>query len=171
MNAGVSQSSSPLEVVVLIGLQASGKSTFYRKRFAETHAHVSKDNFRNNPRPQRRLEQLVREALSAGRSVVVDNTNPKRADREAIIRIAREHGARVVGYNFERNTKASVARNAQREGKARVEDVAIFSTAKAMEFPSLSEGFDALYFVRMAPEHGFTIETWREPTESSGEAQ
>jgi predicted kinase len=37
-----------MECVILIGLPASGKSTFFRERFAATHDHVSKDLLRNN---------------------------------------------------------------------------------------------------------------------------
>jgi len=32
-----------LELVVFTGLQASGKTSFYRHHLADTHAHVSKD--------------------------------------------------------------------------------------------------------------------------------
>jgi predicted kinase len=32
-----------MELVVFIGLPASGKSSFYRQRFSSTHALVSKD--------------------------------------------------------------------------------------------------------------------------------
>ena len=39
------------ELAILIGLQASGKSTFYRRHLAATHALVSKDRFRNNRNP------------------------------------------------------------------------------------------------------------------------
>ena len=42
------------ELVLLIGLQAAGKSTFYRARFAGTHDWVSKDRFPNNRNPARR---------------------------------------------------------------------------------------------------------------------
>ena len=63
------------ELVIFIGLQASGKTSFYRSRLAQTHVHISKDLMRNNRRPERRQQQLVREALSAGRSLVVD-THP-----------------------------------------------------------------------------------------------
>src|SRR3712207_7846959 len=43
-----------LELVVFAGLQASGKSTFFRTYFATTHALVSKDLFRNNRRSEER---------------------------------------------------------------------------------------------------------------------
>lgn len=43
-----------LEVLILIGLQASGKSTFCRKYFCSTHIVISKDYFRSSRRPRRR---------------------------------------------------------------------------------------------------------------------
>src|SRR5207248_10271594 len=70
-----------VELVLLGGLQASGKSSFSRARVAGTHEHVSRDNFPNNRNPARRQAVLVEEALRAGRSVVVDNTNPTPEDR------------------------------------------------------------------------------------------
>ena len=70
-----------LECVILIGLPASGKSTFYRERFSSTHDVVSKDAMRHTRQPQRRQEELIDASLAAGRSVVVDNTNPRAADR------------------------------------------------------------------------------------------
>lgn len=68
---------TPLEVAVLVGLQASGKSAFYRQRLSGDHELVSKDLFpRGARRKQDRQMRLVAEALEAGRSVAVDNTNP-----------------------------------------------------------------------------------------------
>jgi hypothetical protein len=37
-----------VELVIFIGLQASGKTSFYRACFAATHAHVSRDNSRRS---------------------------------------------------------------------------------------------------------------------------
>jgi len=52
-----------VELVILVGLQASGKSTFFRERFAATHEHVSKGLFRNNRNRNRRQRELVEAAL------------------------------------------------------------------------------------------------------------
>ena len=101
-----------MECVILIGLPASGKSTFYRERFAATHELVSKDAMRHNRQPQRRQEQLIEASLAVGRSVVVDNTNPLVSERASIIAIARRHGAQVAGYFF-----PTEARDALRVGK------------------------------------------------------
>jgi predicted kinase len=48
-----------MEVVLLVGLQGSGMSTFYRTHHAATHVLVSKDRLRNNRRPRRRQMQLI----------------------------------------------------------------------------------------------------------------
>lgn len=130
-----------------MGLPASGKTTFYRERLAATHDHVSKDLLRNNRRPQRRQEQLIADALSAGRSVAVDNTNPSRIARASLIALARAHGAEVIGYFFPADAKDAVRRNRQREGRERVPDVAIFTTRKRLQPPGYDEGFDRLYTV------------------------
>src|SRR5919205_3228255 len=90
-----------LELGVFVGLQASGKSTFFRERFAATHEHVSKDLFRNNRNPNRRQAQLISAALEQGSSVVVDNTNPTVEDRLALIELGHKFGARIIGYYFE----------------------------------------------------------------------
>ena len=138
-----------MECVILIGLPASGKSTFFRERFAGTHDHVSKDLLRNNRRPQRRQEQLIHESLAAGRSVVVDNTNPSVAVRSPLIAAARSQGAEVVGYFFVTEAGDALRRNRVREGRDRVPDVAIFTVRKRLEPPRMEEGFDRLFSVRM----------------------
>ena len=129
---------SDVECVILIGLPGAGKTTFYRERFAASHDHVSKDAMRNNRRPQRRQDQLLEQSLSAGRSVVVDNTNPGKAVRMPLIAAAKRHGADVVGYFFPVEARDALRRNRAREGRERVPDVAIFTTRKRLESPVFS---------------------------------
>lgn len=150
------------ELVLLIGLQATGKSTFTRERFAATHDWVSKDRFPNNRRPARRQRQLVEEALAAGRSVVVDNTNATVVERAELIALARSFGAAVVGYYFESRLEDCLARNRLRPGKSRVPDVALFATRKRLERPSPAEGFDRLFHVRLVSGGGFEVSDWSE---------
>jgi len=144
--------------VILAGLPASGKSTFYARRFAGSHVHISKDLW---PKSANKVSRQAREldaALSAGRPVVIDNTNPTVADRVALIEAARRHGARVVGYFFTATTREAVGRNRGREGAARVPDVAVFTTAKRMVVPQRSEGFDELYRVAITSEGEFDVQ-------------
>ncbi|HEY7424213.1 MAG TPA: ATP-binding protein [Gemmataceae bacterium] len=150
------------ELILFIGLQAAGKSSFYRARFADTHDLVSKDRFPNNRNPARRQRQLIEEALGAGRSVVVDNTNPTVNDRAELIALARSLGAAVFGYYFESRLADCLERNRQREGKARVPDLALYATRKRLCVPSLTEGFDRLHYVRLLGEGRFEILDWNE---------
>ena len=146
-----------MELVILIGLQASGKTAFYRTHFAATHEHVSKDRLRHNKKPSRRQAQLIDDALQAGRSVVVDNTTPTVADRAPLIALGRAHGARISGYYFAPSVSGSLERNREREGRARVPAVAIYATCKKLAPPSYAEGFDMLYVVRIAGHGAFEV--------------
>jgi predicted kinase len=137
------------ELVIFVGLQTSGKSTFFRERFAATHVHVSKDLFRDNKNPNRRQAQLIEAALKEGSPVVVDNTNPTVEDRLTLIELGRRFGARIVGYYFDSSVRQCIERNRLRTGKARVPDVAIYATASKLVPPSYPEGFDRLFSVRL----------------------
>lgn len=154
---------TPPELVLFVGVQGSGKTSFYRERFSGAHVHVSKDLFPNNRNKARRQGQLIGEALAGGRSAVLDNTNPTREDRAEAIALARDCGASVVGYVFVTDLQAAIERNQHREGKARVPDVATYATAKRLEWPNPEEGFDALYAVRLTPAGGFEVGPWRTP--------
>ena len=151
-----------MDLVILIGLQASGKSTFARQRLAE-YAYVSKDAMRNVRNKLRRQEAMLREAFAEGRSVVVDNTNPSAADRAALIALGREFGARVIGYYFASRIEECLVRNRQREGAARIPEVALYVTRGKLEHPAYAEGFDRLYFVELdAERRNFRVSPWRE---------
>jgi predicted kinase len=141
----------PLELIIFVGLQAAGKSTYYHTHLAATHVHVSKDLMKNSRDRDATQARMIDEALAAGRSVVVDNTNPTPAVRAPLVAQGRRHGARVVAYFFETVVKDAVARNRRREGNARVPDVAIFVTAKKIVAPTFAEGFDEVRVIAPLP--------------------
>ena len=147
-----------MDCVIFVGLPGAGKSTLYRDKFAATHVHVSKDLWPNATNREKRQAELIADSLGSGRSVVVDNTNPTVAERAKLIALARAHGARVVGYYFDVNTRTAVARNAERVGQGKVPNVAIFTTAKRLEPPTLAEGFDQLFRVTIAEDRSLTIQ-------------
>lgn len=145
------------ELVVFTGLQAAGKTSFYRERFAATHVHVSKDLWPNLRKKDDRQRRLVEQHLRAGHSVVVDNTNPTTDERAPLVAIARSVGARAVSYAFVTTVEEAIARNAAREGRARIADVGLFTVAKRLVLPTEDEGFDARFEVRLTAT-GFTLQ-------------
>jgi len=149
------------ECVILIGLPAAGKTTFYRERLAATHDHVSKDLLQRKRHPARVQEQRLADALSNGRSVVVDNTNASIAVRAPLVALARAYGASVTGYYFPTDAADALRRNRTRHGRTRVPDVAIFAIRKQLEPPSPDEGFDRLFIVRLnEPTRTFDVESY-----------
>lgn len=144
-----------VDAVIFVGIQAAGKTTFFRERFAGTHAHVNLDTQKTRAREDLLLQQCVAE----DRSFVVDNTNATVAQRAKYIALARANGYRVSGYYFAASATDAVRRNAERPAAQRVPVKAIFGTRHNLEIPSYAEGFERLFSVR-AVEGGFVVEEW-----------
>ncbi len=151
-----------MDIVVFIGLQGAGKSTFYQTHLAATHVYVSKDLLCRSKTMNKAMKQhkRVEEALQIGRSVVIDNTNPTKEDRAQLISLGHLYNATVVGYYFDASIKECLARNNERIGKARVPDKVIYITAKKMTLPTYEEGFDALFRVHTQKDKLFKVIDW-----------
>jgi hypothetical protein len=85
-----------VEAVVFVGIQASGKSSFYRARFFDTHLRINLDMLKTRHREQ----LLLHACIEAKQPFVVDNTNPSVEERARYIELALSGGFRVVGYYF-----------------------------------------------------------------------
>lgn len=142
-----------MEAVVFIGLQASGKSSFYGERFFSTHVRISLDLLRTRNRERRFLTLC----LETQQPFVIDNTNPSREERTKYIEPAKAAKYSIVGYYFRSKVDECLVRNQNRLGL--VPEVGILSTAKKLELPKLEEGFGSLNYVRLT-ESGFVVEEW-----------
>jgi len=145
-----------MQAVILIGIQASGKTSFYRERFFDTHIRLSLDML--HTRHRERL--LVKSCLSARQAFVIDNTNSRTADRAIYIELARQAGFRVIGYYFQTELDAAIARNLKRQGKQAIPVKGVIGTFKRLEPPTRDEGFDELYSVRLDPESRFAVSSY-----------
>ncbi len=126
------------EAVIFVGLQGSGKTTYFEKHFAGTHEHVSRDV----QRTAEREAALIRECLASGRSFVLDNTNATRAVRAPYIQQAKAAGFYVRSYFFDTPVRTAIGRNNHRKDKKSIPVPAILRTAKLLEPPTLDEGID-----------------------------
>lgn len=141
----------------MIGLQASGKTTFCRQVLAADHVLVSKDAFPHARNRQRRQMRLIAEALAEGRSVAVDNTNPSPDEWRPLVDAARAYGAAAVAYWFPPDLTATRERNAIREGRSRVPEVGLYATLKRLRPPARADGFDRRYQVSLDGAGGFDV--------------
>jgi predicted kinase len=142
-----------VEAVIFIGIQGAGKSTFFKRRFADTHIRLNLDMLRTRFR-----ENLLFEAcLEAKQNFVVDNTNLTRTHREKYIVRAKIYGFKVVGYYFQTNLKKAIERNDRREGKAKIPEKAIFAAFNKLQIPRFDEGFDELFYVSITEPDGFSV--------------
>ena len=60
-----------MEAVILIGIQGSGKSSFYKERFFNTHVRINLDMLKTKHRQQ----VLFEACLASKQPFVADNTN------------------------------------------------------------------------------------------------
>lgn len=141
------------EAAIFVGIQASGKSTFYRQRLFDTHVRISLDMLHT----RRREQLLVAACLEAGQSFVIDNTNPSPEDRARYIEPARREDFRVVAYFFETSLADAIGRNKLRPGKQNIPIPGIHLAFSKLKAPALSEGFDAIYTVRIAGDGEFVV--------------
>ncbi|KAF9567654.1 PNK3P-domain-containing protein [Agrocybe pediades] len=100
----VTPSSSPIiperqqkEVVVFVGYPSLGKTTFFRKYFEPYgYVHINQDTLKT----REKCVKAVEEALKAGKSCVVDNTNPSLQVRSLYVDVAKANKAPARCFLF-----------------------------------------------------------------------
>jgi len=145
-----------MEAVLFIGVQGSGKTTFYKERFFETHVRISRDMLKTRTR-----ERLIAAAcLAARQPFVVDNTNALKTQRTEHIEAARAAGFRVVGCFFRCDLSSALRRNRQRPEGRIVPPAGVIATFKRLQPPSWSEGFDELRVIEINAANEFVVQEW-----------
>src|SRR5262245_50174804 len=145
-----------MELVVFIGIQATGKSAFYQQRFFDSHIRINLDMLKT----RRRERILLAACLEAKQPFVVDNTNVTRESRAGYISQAKAAGFSVIGYYFKSALQSAIERNDRRMGKARVPLKGILATRRKLEPPNYDEGFDQLFYVEIGADGAFIVKAW-----------
>ena len=151
-------------MVLLIGIAASGKSTFAARHFAPTEI-LSSDRLRemiaDSPSAQGAtddafdlLHRLLAMRLRRGRLTVVDATNVEDWARAELLALARHHRRPAVAIVLDAPLQVALDRNATRAAP-RPPPGAVRRQHRwlAESLPSLSrEGFTAVHHLRSAAE-------------------
>ena len=153
-----------MEAIIFCGIQASGKTTFYKDRFFKTHVRISLDLFNT-----RRKENIfIKTCLETQQRFVIDNTNPTIKDRAKYIEEAKQRKFKVKGYFFESTVGQAITRNKQRTGKELVPPAGIGGTFKRLQIPAYIEGFDEIFKVNIVADK-FVVELMEPPASQPGE--
>ena len=148
-----------MEAVIFVGIQAVGKSTFYKERFFTTHVRINLDMLKT----RQRESVILQACLVAKQPFVVDNTNTLRSGRASYIELARAAGFQVQGYYFQSRLQDALQRNRQRSGKANIPEKGVIATHARLEVPTLAEGFDRLFYVQIDPlSSQFVVKEWQD---------
>lgn len=147
-----------MEAVILIGIPASGKTTFYLRRFFRTHVRINLDMLRT----RRREKILTLACVEAKQKFVSDNTNRTPEIRALSIAPAKAAGFEIIGYYFPVQVTEAIQRNARRPPEDRVPAPAIGGAHKALILPTYSEGFDQLYSVTTDEQGEYLIQEWHD---------
>lgn len=144
-----------MEIVIFCGIQATGKTTFFKEKFFKTHIRISLDQLNTRHKEQ----MFIDTCIAIQQRFVVDNTNPTKEGRAKYISNAKANKFKVIGYYFQSKLHDALNRNSQREGKECIPEIGIKGTFSKLEIPTFDEGFDELYFVEIE-NNSFTIKEW-----------
>ena len=144
-----------MEAVIFCGIQATGKTTFFKERFFKTHIRISLDQLNTRNKELRFIETCI----LTFHPFVIDNTNPSQQERAKYIAIAKANKFKVTGYYFQSKLADALERNRQRSAEENIPEIGIRGTFKRLNLPSLEEGFDELYYVT-AENNTFTVNEW-----------
>ncbi len=146
-----------MEAVIFCGIQATGKSSFYKAHFFNSHVRISYDQLKTRHREKLFLDIC----LKTQQPFVLDNTNPSIAIRHSYIALAKQHQFKIIGYYFQSKISDALMRNFNRVGKENIPEIGIKGTFNQLEIPSFNEGFDELFYVYIDENNQFQVEEWQ----------
>ena len=142
-----------MECIIFSGIQASGKSTYYKKHFADTHLRINLDMLNRRSR-----EKIIFEAaVLAKAKIVIDNTNTTFDIRAKFIPLLKKYNYKIIGYQFNSYLQDCLERNKHRTGDAKIPEEGIKRFSERLQLLSYSEGFDELYYIGLKPLPGINL--------------
>lgn len=139
-----------MDLHILIGLPASGKSTYAEKHQDENTEVFSSDKYREShpgithPEVFNYLHKNIKQALQNGHDCIFDATNLSRKHRIELITSVRKYADAIVAHLFLVPMHVCIERNEHRENKHEVTPDVIHRMISSFQPPWYSEGFDEI---------------------------
>jgi len=132
------------EMVLLVGLPSSGKSSFCKTYFPD-HVRINMDTLKTSAKCIKKTQ----EALKDGDSVIIDNTNPDIKARLPYLQISRDYEVPIRCFWLQTPLELCTHLNLLRENISKgssphVPSVAFNTCLKRFVQPSTSEGFSSV---------------------------
>jgi predicted kinase len=148
-----------MELIMLVGVPTSGKSTFSNQQKYSKYIRISSDDilqevakerqqsyntvFKANIRfAQIAMMKVLRKEIEDGKSIIWDQTNLTRKQRKEKLKHIPAHYKKTAVY-FIVDLKTALQRNTQRPGKVIPPEI-LERMIKEYELPVLEEGFDEI---------------------------
>ena len=153
-----------MEMIMLIGIPASGKSSFYKARLADTHVRINGDMLGGNHGCE---ADLAEACFKHGQPLCIDKMNFTPQHREPYLERAKQMGFLRVGYFFVTTREIALERNQHNPDRIEkgLPDIAIHNAAGKLLSPIYSEGFDRLFSVELVTAmgaHEYVMTPWEE---------
>lgn len=132
-----------MQLILFIGIQGTGKSTFYKQNFVDSHIRLNFDMLKT----KHRENLLFQACLNSKTPTVIDKTNPTITERQTFIELAKQQHFSVIAYYFDVPFEIALSQNNQRHAKAKIPEIGLKATAKKMQKPIFDEGFDQIFYV------------------------
>lgn len=132
-----------MQCILFIGIPASGKSSFYKEHFFNSHVRVSLDllNTRNKE------QKLIAYCFATQSKFVIDNTNVSQEERAKYITLLKDNRYEIIGYYFETTLEDALNRNENRNET--ISAIGVKAKYKQLELPTITEGFDKIFKVNL----------------------
>jgi len=136
-----------MEAVILVGMPGSGKSTYFKKNYSDTHIRINLDMMWVKPHGcnlsvREREDILLKACIDSQMPFVVDNTNMSIKEREKYISLLEGTGYKKICILMGTSLDKCLERNESRE-RVVPKDV-IFKMNNRFEIPTKEEGFDRI---------------------------
>lgn len=130
------------EMIIMMGLPGSGKTTFAKQHFDDRYVIVSGDELKTIDKMIKNTKKYLQENYS----VIIDATNPSKKKRAEFIDIAKTIGIPIKCIHITTSLEEAVHRNNERakNGKSGVPKIVYNIYKKNFEEPSEDEGCEVI---------------------------